>query len=166
MKSKIILYIAVSVDGFIASKDLSVKWLDKYFNKKMGNSYKKFFKTISSVILGNTTHKQFPQKYEGKPTFVFSRKKKDRDENITYVKGSAKSFMKKYNPKGKVWLLGGAEIINHFLKDNLVNEMRIFIMPEILGDGVRLFKKKNKGKIFKLINKKSYGNVIELHYKK
>ena len=166
MKSKIILYIAVSVDGFIASKDLSVKWLDKYFSKKMGNSYKKFFKTIGSVILGNTTHKQFPQKYEGKPTFVFSRKKKGKDENITYVQGSAKSFMKKYKPKGKVWLLGGAEVINHFLKDDLVDEMRIFVMPELLGDGVRLFKEGNKDKKFKFINKKSYGHVVELYYKK
>ena len=166
MKSKIILYIAVSVDGFIASKDLSVKWLDKYFSKEMESNYKKFFKTIGSVILGNTTHKQFPQKYEGKPTFVFSRKKKGKDENITYVQGSAKSFMKKYKLKGKVWLLGGAEIINHFLKDNLVDEMRLMVMPELLGDGVRLFKKGNKRKMFKLIDKKSYEDVVELHYKR
>jgi len=163
---KVILYIAVSVDGFIAAKDLSVKWLDKYFSKEMEGNYKKFFKEINTIIVGNTTHKQFPQKYEGKPTFVFSKKKKGKDENITYVKGNAKNFLKKYKPKGKIWLLGGAEIINHFLKEKLVDEMRIFVMPELLGEGVRLFKEGNKNKMFKLIGKKSYGDVIELHYKK
>lgn len=166
MKPNIILYIATSLDGFIASKDLSVKWLDKYNKKGTDYGYKEFFRGINTVIVGNTTQKQFPQNYEGKPTFVFSRKEKGVKKNITYVKGSAKDFMKKYKPKGNIWLLGGAEIINHFLKDNLVGEMRLTVMPELLGDGVRLFKKGNKEKMFKLIGKKSYGDVVELHYKK
>jgi len=166
MRSKIVLYIAMTIDGFIASKNLSVKWLDKYMGKKTDYGYKKFFRGIDAVVVGNTTQKQFPTNYEGKPCFVFSRKETGAKDNITYVKGSAKSFMKKYKPKGNIWLLGGAEIINHFLKDNLVDEMRLTVMPEILGDGVRLFKEGNKGKMFKLVGKKSYGDVVELHYKK
>ena len=163
---KRILYIAQSLDGFIAKKDLSVKWLDKYFNKQMATCYKQFFKEIDSIVLGNTTHKQFPQKYEGKPTFVFSRKEKGNDENIIYVKGTVKNFMKKYNPKGNLWILGGSNIINQFLKENLIDEMRIFIMPEILGAGVRLFKEGNSNRKFKFVSKKSYGEVMELRYKK
>ncbi len=163
---KVILYIAQSLDGFIAKKDLSVKWLDKYFNKQMAANHKQFFKDIDSVVLGNTTHKQFPQKYEGKPTFVFSRKEKGKDENVTYVRGKVKAFMKKHNLKGNLWVLGGSDIVNQFLKENLIDEMRIFIMPEILGDGIRLFQEGNKGKKFKLVNKKTYEDVVELHYKK
>ena len=166
MRSKIVLYIVTTIDGYIADKDFSVKWLDEYFNKKIGANYKTFFKTIDSVVLGNTTHKQFPQKYEGKPCFVFSRKTKGKDENITYVKGTVKNFMKKHKPKGKIWVLGGADIINQFLKEDLVEEMRIFIMPELLGDGIPLFKKGNPGKKFKLFSKKSYEEAVELHYKK
>lgn len=165
MESKIILYIAQSIDGYIATKDFSVSWLDKYQKKGNDYGYKKFFESIDTVIVGNTTQKQFPQKYEGKTTFVFSKSESGKDENITYVKGSVKEFMKKYKPKGNIWLLGGADIINQFLKEDLIDEMRIFIMPELLGAGIPLFKKRNGAKRFKLVSTKTDNNSVELYYK-
>jgi len=166
MKSKIILYIATTIDGFIASKDFSVSWLDKYQKKGQDYGYKKFFSLIDTVVVGNTTQKQFPQKYEGKPCFVFSKKTKGKDENITYVKGTVKSFMKNSEPKGRIGVLGGANVINQFLKQNLVDEIRLFVMPEFLGDGIRLFQEGSPSKKFKFVSKKSYGEVVELQYKK
>ena len=165
-KPKIILYIATSLDGFIASKDLSVAWLDKYQKKDTDYGYKKFFNSIDGVVVGNTTQKQFPQNYERKPTFVFSRKKTEAKDNLTYVKGTVKNFMSKHSLKGNIWLLGGAEIIHQFLKEDLIDEFIIFVMPELLGEGVKLFKESTLKKKLKLINSKSYGEVIELHYKK
>ena len=161
-----ILYIAQSIDGFIARKNGSVDWLDAYFSKEMAKGHKTFFNKIDSVVVGNTTQKQFPQKYEGKPTFVFSKKRKGQDENITYVKGRVSTFIKNYKPKGNVWILGGSDIINQFLKEDLIDEMRIFTIPELLGKGIPLFKESNIQKKLKLITTKTYNDVVEIRYKK
>jgi len=163
---RVILYIAQSLDGFIARKNKSVDWLDAYFNKELAKNHKTFFNKIDSVIVGNTTQKQFPQKYEGKPTFVFSRKQKGQDENITYVNGKVSTVIKKYNPKGNVWVVGGSDIISQFLKEDLIDEMRIFTMPELLGNGIPLFKKSNMQRKFKLMTTITHGEVVEVRYKK
>ena len=163
---KVILYIAQSLDGYIARKNKSVDWLEKYFNKEMAKDYKTFFNKIDTVVVGNTTHKQFPQKYEGKPTFIFSRKQKGTDENLTYIKGNVNTFIKKYNPKGNVWVIGGSDIISQFLKEDLIDEMRIFTMPELSGNGIPLFKESNTQRKFKLITTITHGKVVEVRYKK
>lgn len=166
MKNKIILYIASTLDGYIALKDNSIKWLDKYNNSGEDFGYKKFLNSIDAVIVGNTTQKQFPQKYEGKPTFVFSRVKKETDENITYVKGSVKDFFNNHKDLGNIWLVGGYDLIDQFLKEDLIDEFIIFIMPELLGDGISLFNKENKNLKLKLISTKTHGDCVELHYKR
>jgi len=166
MKPKIILYIAITLDGYIASQDYSVAWLHKYNNiKGQDYGYKKFFDSIDTVIVGNTTQKQFPQKYRGKPTFIFSKKEKENYKNLTYVNENPKDFMKKYAPKGNIWLLGGADIISQFMDEGLVDEYIIMVMPEFLGKGIPLFKGANKKNGLKLIGAKTHGEVVELHYK-
>ena len=75
MRKRIILYIAISLDGFIARKDGSVDWLSPYENGSEDYGYNEFYKKIRTVIMGNTTYKQvlsfgdFP--YKGKDCFVF-----------------------------------------------------------------------------------------------
>ena len=166
MKQKIILYIAMSEDGFIATLDFSVAWLDKYHKSGEDFGYKEFFASIDTVIVGNTTQEQFPQNYEGKPTFVFSKREREAKENITYVNETPKGFMIKYKPKGNIWLLGGANIIGQFLKEDLIDEFIIFIMPDKLDKGISLFRDKNTLKNLEFVGKKMYGNVAEMRYKK
>lgn len=62
---RIILYIAVSLDGFIADKDGGVAWLDQYNTEEItkevdaaGCSFPDFYKSIDALIIGNTTYKQ------------------------------------------------------------------------------------------------------------
>jgi dihydrofolate reductase len=85
MSKKVVLYIATSLDGFIATKDLSVSWLDKFNNSGEDYGYTKFNDSVDTVIVGNTTLKQFPDSYPDKECFVFSRHDKGQKDNITYV---------------------------------------------------------------------------------
>ena len=71
---KIILYIAISLDGYIARKNGSVDWLKKYENSDEDYGYAKFLDSVKTVILGKTTYKQFKAPYSNKNCFVFSRK--------------------------------------------------------------------------------------------
>jgi len=126
MKSKIILYVATSLDGYIADKNGSVDWLDKYNNSGHDYGYKKFFDSVDTVIVGNTTQKQFPQKYDGKTCFVFSRSSKGRDDNITFVSCDVNEFMAEHKPQGKIWLVGGADLVGQFLESDLIDDIATF----------------------------------------
>jgi dihydrofolate reductase len=169
VKRKTILYIATSLDGFIARKDGSVDWLDKFMSPKEDYGYKEFLDSITTVLMGNSTYKQilsfgeFP--YKTKKCYVFSRKA-NSDDNVTFVKCDVKEFLDKLKSDKNVWLVGGANLINQFLQDNLIDEFIITIIPTFLGSGIPLFIENNIESQLKLLKMKSYDSgVVQLHYK-
>ncbi len=90
MPKKVILYIAMSLDGFIARKNGSVDWLDKFNNTGEDCGYEKFYDSINAVVMGSSTYKQilgfgeFP--YKSKKCFVFSKKIK-KGKHVEIVNG-------------------------------------------------------------------------------
>ena len=174
MPGSIILYIAASLDGFIARKDGSIDWLSPYEKGEEDYGYNDFYKKIGTVIMGNNTYKQvlsfgeFP--YKGRDCFVFTRNKdKRKDEYVTYVSKSAKDFISHLNLRDNknIWLVGGASIIDEFLKSDLIDEFIITIIPILLGDGIPLFKGKSNEKKLKLINEKTFDSgLMQLHHKR
>lgn len=170
MGKKVILYIAMSLDGFIARKNGSVDFLDLYNESGEDFGYNEFYKSIGTIVMGNTTYKQvgaskeFEEYYKDKSIFVFSRKTKDDKKNITFVNENVKEFVKTI--KNDTWMLGGASIFNEFLKNNLVDEFIITIIPILLGEGIPLFKEYGVEKKLILVNTKSYSSgVVQVHYK-
>ncbi len=174
MSKNIILYIAASLDGFIARKDGSVDWLSPYEKGQEDYGYNDFYKKTGTVIMGNNTYKQvssfgeFP--YRGKDCFVFTRNKdKLKDENVTFVSKGAKDFISQLNLKDNknIWLVGGASIVDEFLKSDLIDEFIITIIPILLGDGIQLFKGRSNEKKLKLIDVKTFDpGLVQLHYKR
>ncbi len=174
MIKNIILYIAASLDGFIARKDGSVDWLSPYEKVEEDYGYNDFYEKIGTVIMGNNTYKQvlsfgeFP--YRGKDCYVFTRNKdKRKDENVTFVSKNAKDFISQLNLKDNknIWLIGGASIVDEFLKSDLIDEFIITIIPILLGDGIPLFKGKSNEKKLKLIDVKTFDpGLVQLHYKR
>jgi len=172
MPKNIILYIATSLDGFIARKDGSVDWLSPYEKGQEDYGYNEFFKKIGTVIMGNTTYKQvltfgeFP--YRGKDCFVFTRnKEKSKDENVTFVSKNAKDFISQLRENKNIWLVGGASIIDEFLKFDLIDEFIITIIPILLGEGIPLFRGRSNEKNLKLIDVKTFDQgLVQLHYER
>ncbi len=123
--------------------------------------------------MGNNTYKQvlsfgeFP--YRGKDCFVFTKNKdKHNDENVTFV-SSAKDFISQLNLRDNknIWLVGGASIVDEFLRSDLIDEFIITIIPILLGDGIPLFKGRSNEKKLKLIDVKTYEpGLVQLHYKR
>jgi dihydrofolate reductase len=163
---KVILYVATSVDVFIARKDGSVDWLDKYSNTKEDYGYKEFFDSIKTVVIGNTTYKEFKAPYGDKKCFVFSRKNSGTENNITYVNESVRNFIDRLDSKdGNIWLVGGANIAKEFLKNNLIDEFIITKVPSLLGEGIPLFAEGYGEHKLKLETIKSFDSgVVQLHY--
>ena len=162
---KIILYVATSVDGFIARKNGSVDWLTQYNNSGEDFGYKEFLDSVETVILGNTTYREFKAPYENKKCYVFSRKNTGKENNITYVNTDVKEFTDGLSENENIWLVGGADIAKEFLKNNLIDEFIITIIPIVLGEGIPLFTKGCGEHKLKLLNTKSYDSgVVQLHY--
>lgn len=172
MSKKIILYIATSVDGFIAEEDGSVSWLDEFNSEGADYGYKHFYDSITTVVMGKKTYEQiitfgeFP--YKGKQCFVFGNDATD-SEHVEFVSGDVKAFIEDLDddiPKS-IWVVGGAHLIKQFLEYNLVDEMMIFIMPVILGKGIRLFLDSEHKERLNLLESKSYeSGAVEVRYGK
>jgi dihydrofolate reductase len=166
---KVFLYIAQSLDGYIATADGEVAWLDQ-FNNIVGEDYgyKKFIETIDTVIQGNTTYQQFETKHEDKNSYVFTQSpEKHTDDHVQFVQGSPKEFLEQLDEKThqNIWLVGGAKLLANFLNEEQVNEIIIFTMPVILGTGIALFDNLTQPPLLKLTHSKTYKNgVIESCY--
>ena len=164
---KIILYIASSLDGYIAKENGSVGWLpkiDSFF-------YDQFYKTINSVILGNNTYQQvltfgeYP--YKDKKSYVFTRNKNQTNhDNVEFV-SNIDSFECDILPilNGNVWLVGGSQIISSFVNYDIVDEIILYVIPILLGKGIPLFANIQKEISLELIKTTNHNNLTELHYK-
>lgn len=170
---KIKLYIASSLDGKIASDDGSFQFLDEYNSPAEDYGYNEFLDSVDITIMGNTTYQQirnfesgFP--YKSKRNYVFTRNTELKaDENVTYISRDHLSFiqtLKKDNGKD-IWLIGGGKINSFFLTNKLLDELILFIIPVLLGDGIPLFEKTDFFSKVQLTGTKTYNNgVIELKY--
>jgi len=170
---KVILYISITLDGFIARKNGSVDFLDEYNESGDDYGYKKFYDSVGTIVMGNTTYqqfgntKEFKEYYKGKPIFVFSRKKKGKKDNVTFVRENVRKFIEELKETKNVWLIGGADLADEFLKYDLIDEFIITIIPKLIGEGISLFKKEGTGKKLKLKEVKSYNSgLAQIHYER
>jgi len=161
---KVILYIATSLDGFIARKNGSVDWLPE-INNSEDYGMKEFMDSIGTVILGNTTYTKFGANYQNKKCFVFSRKNTGKKDNIVYVNTDVKDFLNGLSNDENIWLVGGAEIVKEFLKNNLIDEFIITVIPTVLGEGIPLFAEGCGEYKLKLQNIKAFDSgAVQLSY--
>lgn len=151
--TKISLYIAISLDGFIADAGGGVGWLpegDADGNTDGGDDcgYADFYATVSALIMGRRTYDQVRQfgdwPYPGKPVYVFSTRPADEapPAGVRFVQTSAVDFARTVVPQhadGTLWLVGGANLAEQFRIAGLIDEYRVFVIPVILGRGIPLF---------------------------
>lgn len=173
---KVIMYIATSLDGYIADNNGNVGFLagDGSDNENIG-SFENFFESVDTVILGYNTYNQIitelsPNQwaYKGKTSYVLTHKDiKNKDEIIFTSEHITDLILKLKEENGKdIWVCGGANIINQLHRANLIDEYAITIIPSILGNGIRLFEQTDKELKLKLKCTKNYNGMIDLVYEK
>lgn len=171
----VILYIAVSLDGYIADCQKSVNWIKGQDDSvEMQDTYSTFFTTVDTIIMGKTTYDQIitelsPDKwpYLGAKTYVFTHKQITNTEDIIFTSDNPCQLVKtiKQEEGKNIWVCGGADIINQLLKEDLIDTFQISIIPTVLGGGIRLFKETNTMINLRLVNTVKYNGVIEAIYK-
>ena len=170
---KLILYIAMSLDGFIADQDGKVDFL--YGNDPTNNSgdYEAFIKDIDTVIMGNKTYKQLitelsPDRYpyEDMTSYIITRSNQTSiQDNIIYHNDPVALVKALKNESGKnIFLIGGADVIDPLIQENLIDVYQIYIIPTILGKGIRLFKESDTEKRLQHLRTWTYNGITRLVY--
>lgn len=171
---KIILYIATSLDGYIAREDHDISWLSIVENSEEDYGYTRFVEDIDTIIMGRKTYDkvnsfgiEFPHKE--KKCYVISRTKTGFDQNVEYYSGSLEDLIADLkNKDGRdIFVDGGAEIVNELLRINLIDELVISIVPILLGSGIRLFQDGRPEQRLKLLRSKEFvSGLVQMWYEK
>ena len=177
---EVILYVATSLDGYIARPDGGIDWLDEI--PEQGEEpvedygYSEFFASVGVVLMGRVTYEQLltfdvDYPYPGTDGYVFSRTRAgEQDENVRYVDGSDIPGMigqMKAAGHKNIWLIGGGQLVQEFLKLDLIDRMEIFILPLILGEGIPLFPPPTPQVNLELVGSRSCENgMVQLTYRR
>lgn len=169
-KRKLVLFIAASLDGYIATKEHDLNWLFDVEGKG-DNGISKFYNTIDTVVIGRTTYdwimdqgSDFP--YQDKACYVFSRTYESESEFVTFLDKDIVAFtqdLKKRDGKN-IWIMGGGELISHFINESLIDEIIVTIAPVLLGSGINLFRETDVQTNLHLIDINRYNQFVELRY--
>lgn len=162
---KIILQLAVSLDGFIEGPNGEFDWC--FTDQDYGMS--DFFKRIDSTFMGRKSYElalamadQIPAGFPKFKEYVFSNTLNKVKEGAILIKGDIKKEIEKIkNEKGKdIWLFGGAELISSLINFKLVDEVILAIHPVVLGGGKPLFKDIQERTWLTLTDHKVYPNGL------
>lgn len=173
---KIVLYLAVSVDGYVADAQGSVGWLggDGSEPENFG-SYLAFYETVEAVIMGWTTYHQIVTElspsswpYEGRPCYVVTHRSEASRDGITFWNGPLAELADKLKQEygGNVWICGGASVAGQLLQENYIDKLWLSVIPTVLGKGVRLFPALSQELPLKLVGTERYNGIVDLVYER
>ena len=185
---KIIVYIAMSADGYIARADGNVDWLNR---PQTAGDYgmSAFYNSIDTIIWGRKTYEPMLQKFaalktKAKPArasksptkssasqiknYIFSRHPPAAfPPDVEFVREPIKEFAKRLRSQaGKdIWMMGGAGIIGSFLDENEIDEFIIHVIPIFIGEGIPLVQPRHRAISLELLSTKAWPDgVVRLHY--
>lgn len=150
---KIILNLAISLDGYIAGVDGGFEWIkgdgDSKHNTDNVFDYKAFTDSIDTIVMGSKAYEDCPEEalleFSDKKILVATTRSLDVTSNVEIISGDICKYvldLKKDDGKN-IWLFGGAGSLDDFIKRNIIDEYIIGIIPIILGKGIKLFKENN-----------------------
>ena len=168
---KIILGCGISLDGYIArlTGDVDFLFMPKDYSQK------EFFSSIDTYIMGRKTldaARKMGGSFGGSkaPAYVFSRSQPvGKREGVTFVNQPPADFVAQLREKdGKdVWHMGGGELARAFFEADLIDEIRLGIVPTLLGEGIPLFPAGFPQREFELTECKRYsGGLASLEYRR
>jgi dihydrofolate reductase len=169
---KCILYIACSLDGYIAAPGDNLDFLDKPEHGDNDYGYAEFTAGVDTMILGRKTFDWVLSKLPDWPhkeyTYVWTRTPKAAHDNVEYFSGELADLIHRLkNEKGKnIFINGGSEVVHELLKRGLIDEIIISYMPVLLGEGTPLFRSGRPEQWLELVSAKTYSSgVLQVHYR-
>lgn len=172
MNRKLCLFIAMSLDGYIAKPDGDISFLDEMNQEGEDYGYTAYIETIDIVILGRKTYDKILSMgnesfYGERKVYVVTRNPRPDSGQTSFYSGNLKDLVLslKSQPGKNIYCDGGAEIIQQLLQDELIDELTVSIIPVMLGNGIRLFDRTYPEQKLTLLESKSFPiGLSQLHY--
>jgi dihydrofolate reductase len=161
------LFIACSLDGFIAGPNEEIDWLMDDADYGFTN----FFDRVDTVVMGRKSYDlslSFPKyPYPGKTAYVLSRSRTGSDQHARFVNAPVSELMRELRGQsGKdIWLIGGGQVVGAFLAAGEIDWMSVAVHPLVLGAGIPLFPPGTPRTRFKLEGVQSHpSGLVQLEY--
>lgn len=173
MNRNVILYIATSLDGYIAKPNDDLSFLSVVQKEGEDYGYTNFVQSVDTVILGRKTYdwvmKQVPEfPHADKDSYIITRTSKPSIGKTHFYTGELKDLIARLkSEKGtNIFIDGGSEIVNELLRNNLIDEFIISVIPILVGNGIKLFNDGRPEQKLELISTKQFEKgLVQLHYK-
>ena len=173
---KTILFIAMSLDGFIADKNGKVFWLaGEDANQNDMITYETFIQGVDTVIMGANTYHQLRTEISPKqwiyPTltsYIITHQTEASTEKIRFTMEDPVALIRHLKTQlGKdIWICGGASIVNQIKQADSIDRYHINVIPTLLGTGIRLFHNTDIERKLTLLHTQSYNGIVDLVYER
>lgn len=175
---QVILYIAMSLDGYIATPDGGVSFLDDFQDESVGDyGYQDFVSTIDTCLMGSTTYKSilgfgYPWPYMEQETYVITSNPQlpiasPKTQVLTVDIMETIEQLKQEDTGSDIWLVGGGQLVHAVLNADLLDQMIVSITPKLLGEGIRLFPETSLPSAWELVDQKTFQTgMVVLTYNK
>jgi dihydrofolate reductase len=167
---------ATSLDGYIAQPNDDLSFLKLVEKEGEDYGYAEFTANIDTIIIGRKTYDYVLREigsshYDNgeRNVYVITRTKRPSVGKTTFYTGNLTELVQRLkNENGKnIYCDGGAEIVNELLKNDLIDELIISIVPVLVGSGTRLFKDRRPEQQLELLNTKTFDTgLTQLHYRR
>jgi dihydrofolate reductase len=177
---KVTIHMVSSLDGIIAKKDNSISWFETSDHYEKGititeQDTHEFLKTIDCYVMGSRTYehalelsRSYGWAYGDVPTIVVTHRNLPVErQNVEMYSGDLdKLVLERLKPNYRnVWVVGGAILAKDFIRLNLADEIRLSVMPVILGDGMLFFDHIGQEQALHLKDVTAYkSGMVELWY--
>jgi dihydrofolate reductase len=170
------LFIAMSLDGYIAKPNDDLSFLKLVEKEGEDYGYSEFTDTIDTLIVGRKTYDYVlreigPSHYDNgqRDVYVITKTERPQTGRTTFYTGDITELVQRLkSQKGKnIYCDGGAEVVNELLKNDLIDDFIISVIPVLVGNGTRLFKDGRPEQILEFLTTKTFETgLTQLHYKR
>ena len=172
---KVILYISMSLDGYLAGPNDDLSFLNAVMMEGEDYGYGEFTSGVDTYIVGRKTYEvvmgminDFPQAQQYN-CYILTRTAREPENGVTFYSSDLEALISrlKSEPGKNIYCDGGAEIVRLFMEKHLIDEYIISIIPTILGDGKKLFMGGTPPENIELVGSKSFDSgLVQVHYRK
>jgi len=164
------VFIATSLDGFIARRDGGIDWLSIVETPGEDYGYARFFADVDALILGRGTYDTvlaFPAwPYGDKRCIVLTHGSRESRHGERFHAGALGPLLEALHAAGvrRIYVDGGA-VIRSFLREGLIDDITLSIVPILLGDGIPLFDASVPTRRLRLVASQGFpSGLVQLRY--
>jgi len=168
------LYIAASLDGYIARPDGDISWLSIVEAPPEDYGYADFIHTVDTIVIGRKTYDKvlsfgIPWPHAGRKCYVLSRTRSGSDENVEFFGGDIGELIARIRrePGLGIYCDGGADLVHELARRDLIDRYVISFIPVLLGEGIALFKSGRPGQALRQIRSQAYpSGLVQVAYER